>query len=104
MASLNGPLAAWNATYHEPGRATVGYDTIVHGCAYDPAADRLTLRASAPFGPERVGVVACLKPNRSYRVSVLDGTVASSGTGDIAFTLPAPREPIEIVVQPAHRA
>ncbi|MFH0964137.1 MAG: hypothetical protein V2A58_09005 [Planctomycetota bacterium] len=100
FASLNGPLCAWNAAYHEEGRLTVGYDTILHRRRYDPEAPRLTAELSAPHARAEIGVIACVKPSRRYRVSVSGERVASSQTGDLSFRLQAPRERMEISIAP----
>ncbi len=85
------------AAYYQHGNVVAGYDTVIHKVRYHPNKDALSITISAPFGPERGGLVAVLSPSKEYRIG--SKIVRSDETGAISLMIKTPPTPetIEII-------
>ncbi len=101
FSALSSPVLAWFAAYYRPGRLTVGFDTWIHHCEFEPDHSALNaeleLRASASGDAT---VLVNLQPYHSYRArwkgNPAPARPAESGTLQIALPRDAGRGQLEI--------
>jgi len=79
FSSLSSPALSWFAALYTPGRFTCGFDTWIETCAFGNDRRRLDAKlesAGAGVNRER-SVLACMSPDRQYRV-LWNGAAAES--------------------------
>ena len=85
FSALSSPVLAWFAAYYRPGRLTVGFNTWVHSCEFEPdfSAMSAELEARSKTAGEAT-VLVTLNPGRSYRArwngNPVSAQPAKSGT------------------------
>ena len=106
FSSLSSPVLAWYAAYYRPGRLTVGFDTWVHRCEFEPG--NAAMSATLELRPRREGeatVLVTLQPERDYR-ALWNGQpvftrAAPSGTLQIALPRDAGHGRLQVEAVPA---